>query len=630
MSLSEILPSKVSSSEKSRPGGKASEQGIVFAGLLGLAILYVCLAHFLNGFHAFWSPDSGARFGMIQNGLRHGSLLSLTSLTALTYDGAASDPAGRLHPLHNYLFAGPKGLTITFPPLFPWLCGLAYRAWGFGGLLVAPLLSGVAAVWVTYKTAERLGLRCRAALPLVMGLATPLVIYSVVFWDHSLIMLMAAGTGYCLLRAQDREERDGRRLLFAALASALLGAGLWVQELFLFLFAAVLLASLPWGKTKSGRRLLLGLTASFSLFLVLWLVGNQALYGFWGGAHLMTSVHFLSNVGHDHPGHIDLAHDYLGQGKGGQAGEYGTGLRQGLVPREIAGRALFQLVGSKPGNHLGSLFLILIGLIPLARLLGRRAVFVWPPLALAAAVAALGLVHDGRPQSGLFPVTPLLIPALAAPWSGGREDAGRHAGSYAWMGRVCGLFALLIFLNPVPPGLNWGSRYLLTVLPYLVLLSARALEGPWLPARGRRRGAATLGLVGLALIGISGVCQVRGFAAVRDALRDNGKLNRMAGALPTPALVTDVRWLGPQLTPSALPPMFLVDPGRDLPLLLSVLRRQGAASFTFMGTPAGGDALAQAVLRAGAPFRPVAARQEDGTQFVRFAPPPAVRLPKRK
>ncbi len=231
--------------------GINQERGFVLASLLALTVLYFCLAAYLNGYHAFWSADSGARFAAIAEWRRGGSL------TSLPYGNAAVDPAGRLHPLQFYVMHGPRGFTLMYPPLFLWLCGQAYAVFGFGGLTLFPLLFGVGTLWVTYAIAVRLGLRCRAALPLVLGLATPLPIYAVVFWDHTLIMFLAAAATYLLLTGL-----QSGRLWLAVLAGLTLGLGVWVHELFLALFAAALLervekveisnAGLEFARLKSG------------------------------------------------------------------------------------------------------------------------------------------------------------------------------------------------------------------------------------------------------------------------------------------------------------------------------------------------------------------------------------------
>src|SRR5437773_939752 len=82
-----------------------------------------------------------------------------------------------------------------------------------------------------------------------MVLATPLLLYSVVFWEHSLLMLLAAATGYFLLRAL---KNGGAR--FACAAGAAVGFGVWIHGLFLVFFAALALAAVPLIKALGGRR----------------------------------------------------------------------------------------------------------------------------------------------------------------------------------------------------------------------------------------------------------------------------------------------------------------------------------------------------------------------------------------
>lgn len=644
------------------------ERAFVLVSLAGVALLYAAVAAHFNGFHAFWSADSGARFAMIQNGLRHGSF------TALTYGNAAADPAGSLHPLQFYVMRGPRGFNVMYPPLFPWLCGQGFRLWGFGGLTPLPLAAGLGTLWVTHRTAARLGLRSARFLPLAMGLATPLVVYSVVFWDHTLLMLLAAGAGHCWLRALQSQAAESqpagskrakgkvmeiRGLGFAAASGALLGAGVWVHELFLLLFAAVFLACLPLLRGAAPRRLVLGLTSAFLLVLLLWACGNRAMYGLWAGPHLMA------NVGHNKVSAVD----------------HNAGVRDALDLRQIAARAVFQLVGSPDpaaaqpagaGGGGGTVLLLVLGAIALTARLrsvlagaqGGKAARLAPclqlALYLAAAAVAARLLRCWVPSSGLFQVTPLLAPALAASWRGGTslsvpEKDQPMTSSHsmlasvspasvfcAWMGRVCALFALLVFVNPVLPGMDWGSRYLLTVLPFLVLLAAGVLERQYrdAPAGARRAFLPVLGVV----LGVSAASQACGLAAVRNDLLYSRDLNRRAAALGAAPLATDIFWLGPELTASSPPQaQSLVRSEDDRRLFLAAQDRaapprrasqpggaagpKAGAGFTFMGTPGGLAALAQTAAGEGTPFRPVATWSGAGLVFARFAPadarPPA-------
>lgn len=551
---------------------------LFFLSLAVVAVVYVSVACAFSRYHAFWSGDSGARFAMIANWLDYGSL------TRWHYANAAVDPQGRLCALSLYAVPGPRGFFIIYGPLFPLLSGLLYRAFGFGGLLVLPVLGGLGTVGVMCAMARRLGLRCWPVLPLALGLATPLVVYSVVFWDHSLLMLLAAGTGWGMLRFAETG-----RLRFAIVSGAMLGAGVWLHDLFLMLFFAV--AVTGWGLDGSfrGLRFLRGLLAGFVPLLALWLVGNQWFYGTPVGPHLAGGAHLVSQ---------------------GQA----FSVWRLLDPTEFARRAMLQLVGMETPGPPELLLIVLLAGVAFAGHWGETARWRAPAFCAAAAVLAMVLVRPAVPSSGLFVCTPLLIPALVAPWFVSRWTVGPGGVFYAWSARVCGVFSLLVLVNPVKPGMDWGSRYLLTVLPFLALLSARALEQwrEFAPASWRRPALAGVA----ALVGLSVFCQTCGLSAVRDDLAYSRLLNQRAQALASPVLVTDVFWLGAELTPSRLSQaQFLFHTDEERRLLASALDIQKPATFAYMGSAEGLAALTPSVSR---DYAPVKVWADIGLQFAVF------------
>ena len=161
---------------------------------ISFLVLYASGAYYLSGFHAFWSLDSGARFAMICSLADGGRLLYPH------YLAADLDPIGQIHPLTFFLFHRKHDFCMMYLPLFPLLSGAAYNVFGFSGLTLLPNLCGVATIMVFGTTAGMLGLRSRLLGMLALGLATPLVVYSVVFWDHSAQMMIAALVGYWMLR----------------------------------------------------------------------------------------------------------------------------------------------------------------------------------------------------------------------------------------------------------------------------------------------------------------------------------------------------------------------------------------------------------------------------------------------
>jgi len=428
------------------------------------------------------------------------------------------------------------------------------------------------------------------------------------------------------------------------------------------------------------RRVMLTLTASFAVSLLLWLVGNHIMYGLWAGPHLAGNA-----------GHSLRPEDHVATGNA-------------LALSQLPLRAMLQLTGGGPESNRAVLLLMLLGAIPLASRAGDAARYAVPLLYVAGCILSALLLRCAVPSSGLFQVTPLLLPVLALPllrtvtslravpslrtapvtasasatppkpsaippkpsaippnpsepelWGPDTSDKEPLVMSvfYAWMGRVCGIFILLVLLSPVLPGMDWGSRYLLTVLPLLALLAARVLEGqyraeklqsyetqPQKFAQAQKvnqaqalGGARSFAFVVIGMLGLSIACQCCGLAAVRNDLAYSRELNRAAAAAAPATLVTDLYWLGPELTtstrktastrtgPVPRPTQFLVRSEDDRRLLLSRLPRD-TAGFTFMGTDAGLLDLTHDATHRAAAFHQVKAWHGAGLQLAHFAPQP--------
>jgi hypothetical protein len=541
--------------------------------LLALAMLYVIIAALLSSVGAFWSPDSGARFAMIRNWTEHGSLIHWF------YPYRNIDPTGQIHPLAYFLFHTKDGFVPQYEPLFPMICGVMYRIFGFYGLTIIPTLSGLGTVWLIYATARSLGLRSALAISWVAGLGTPILVYSVVFWDHVVMFLVTAAAMYLLLRAvQDQSER------WAAGAGAVLGLGVFIHELMLAVYLAMLLASLPLVFRRDGRRLVLGLVAGFIPLALLWMGMNWAIYGSIGGPHLDANM-------------------------GGNTSDHPFSLHTLLNPQGFADRAQEELTGI-----LGTGLMIVnthVDLLPLFALFGYGLVGYWlitsllgmtsriAPvfsviallLALAISVLAFYLIFHVHWALGLFLATPLLIPALAVLWvavphrnlqeSPRSEVLAPESLFYAWMSRATWIFLFGSILNPMLPGVDWGSRYLLPILPVMVVLAASALERQYEAARPVDRRAVMACIV--VIVGISVYSQVEGLTMIHKNMVYNRAVNQRVLALKTQAIVFSNIGLGPELTAISVPqPQFMVRTPEDGQLLLKAFRQSHVHNFTFV------------------------------------------------
>lgn len=545
---------------------------------------------------------------MIRSWVEQGQLIHIP------YPDAAQDPTGQIHPLTFFLFHRAHDFCAMYPPLFPFLSSVAYRTFGFGGLILVPLLCGLGTICVMDRIARRLRLRFRLLLLFALGLATPLLLYSVVFWDHTAQMLFAALAGFWMLRAV--QENSFRA---AAFAGTMLGLGMWVHELFLALFAAVWLASLPF--LKRWRPVPGGLLVGFILTMLVWAAFNFVVYGSFGGPHLSANV--LQNNA-DHPFSLPRILDE-------------TQFVERAI-QQIAGVAIF---GSRDAIFpLYLMFICLITVYTFIGWVGRKPARVLPLLGLAAAGLAVRLLLQARGATGgLLLATPLLIPALAVPWGVHRAEfpASVNAIFYAWLSRTCWLFILFMLINPMSPGTDWGSRYLLAVLPLLALLSVHALEQQCQQVGGRWRIMAVVNVVGV--VGLSMVCQISGLLWVRRSLAYGQTLNAQIRTISAPILVTDTD-LNAQLVDDAPPEQsrFCVRTDSDAALLSTVLRRRQPSEVAFCGNDLGATYVENALTEAGLSYtmrdaRPLwkvdRAREEGGElQFVRYVV--TVQVPRRQ
>jgi hypothetical protein len=93
-----------------------------------------------------------------------------------------------LYPFDPPFVYGTPQPTLGFPPIFPLLSVLPYRAVGDAGLYVLPLVG----LWMTLAGIAWLGARlalpplASAAAVLLTGFCSPLLAYALTFWEHSL------------------------------------------------------------------------------------------------------------------------------------------------------------------------------------------------------------------------------------------------------------------------------------------------------------------------------------------------------------------------------------------------------------------------------------------------------------
>jgi hypothetical protein len=567
------------------------QQAIVpVASILVLALLYAALAASFGRIHSFYSPDCGARWWMVRYAGPHGDV------TRLRNDNRDVDPNGLLHPLtllttknliNGYVATTPRGPAVQFPPLFPFVSRLLYLRFGRGALTLLPVASGLAALTVVWIIGRRLQLRSSMFLPAALGLATPLLLYSVLFWDHSIQILLSAIAALFLARACEEDRPE-----LAIPAGCVLGLGILFHELFFALFVGILcggifVAARHPRSRRFAIRASVAATAGFVPWLICWLISNQALYGNPRGAHLTIAANYAAS----------------------------GALAAAERPARIAGRFVNAFTGVEVfGTPFARRALPLFGFCLVVALtasrFGRRARWLCAIAWIAAACICAYWCGSTQSAEGLFEATPILIPALALPVR--RERPGPAAGSalsgrgafYSWIGIACIVFFLLVIVNPQAPGL-WGQRYLLTALPFLALLAARAIDTAWEGARSQR---VLVALGAVALLCASLWSEALGLKMVRQRCEHFAELSDVVAQTAGPAIATDHWFLFAQMTDPPAARMFQLYAGDRQPMRIpqfyDALDALHIDRFAFFGRPLGLRLLAAQGARRASPFVP--------------------------
>src|SRR4051794_14389485 len=115
---------------------------------------------------------------------------------SINYPARRLDPALEFVPFHpkQHYVDGQGRIYLQWPIFLGLLTRIPWKLLGFWGLYVVPLLAGLGTAWVSYLLALRVGIPRRIAwlaIPLV-GLATPVAQYSLLYFEHTLAALLVA------------------------------------------------------------------------------------------------------------------------------------------------------------------------------------------------------------------------------------------------------------------------------------------------------------------------------------------------------------------------------------------------------------------------------------------------------
>lgn len=412
----------------SSPGGLRTLRRSPVAAAIVLLLVYVGLS-FANNPNGYLGTDTGGKVATLQAMEARGSVDGLD----VGYWAEAWDPDGDLHGFWSTVQVdGERWVQVSTVPLVV----AARPLWDAGGYrlaLLLPMLGGLGCALAARALVRRLG----GAAPddavafWLVGLASPVLIYALDLWEHTLGLAAMAWAVVAMLAAVDDDAPIARTAAWGSLAGLLWGIGFSMRT-----------ESLLYGAVVTAALCLLTVRRRWSTAVV---AGAATAVG--------VVVGFLANSALERA----VLGDTLRAGRAsgtaeGFGAEAGTRLEEGLI-------TTFGIDGSNGGIVLG-----IVSVVALALLIRRSTRAGWEQDRIVVVLGALAIIPVllGLFSGGLGFVPGLLIASPVA-------VAGIVFG-FAGPARSVAVVGAAIVALPVVwafqflggAGPQWGGRYALT------------------------------------------------------------------------------------------------------------------------------------------------------------------------
>lgn len=508
------------------------------AGGFVAAVLLTLLSILPAGVH--WGPDAANRAIQTEN-------IRNTGRLPIAWPGAVIDPDLRFAPRggHHFQQFG-DGLFSFYAPWFSALNDLLGVRPSSRAALLLPICSTLLLLPVTGALFLSLNSDSRKLwlVPLLVVFATPILFYSLVYWEHTLAVL--AGTAALLM------QLDTARIRTLIAAGVFFGLAAVLREETYLYFAAVVVSSIV---TKQLRRpQLLALVAGFLTIAAPFAVANQFLFGHPLGVHAST---------------------------------YAAMSRQSDAFMRVAHNLFVFLFEASESWRVSLLHAVPIVMLLATSFLrasdGVTRLRVAMMLLLAGGTAAAGaaLASSSAPYEmtlyaqGLFSTVPLCVLALMEWREGDRRER------FLVLAFVTGALGCILLLNQEDVGIIWGPRHFLWTVPIVVSLSITSfarmrerLQGGW---------RALLAAAFVLVVASSAAIQFHGVTLLQRKLSFSQATLQAIDESNPQAVVTDVFWVPEDLAALYFRiPIFEVRGDRELAALMSLLDRQQVRSVVFV------------------------------------------------
>jgi 4-amino-4-deoxy-L-arabinose transferase-like glycosyltransferase len=478
----------------------------------------------------FATGDGGVKLWQVQGILQTGDLNA-----PLDYKGALYDPEHQYAPfVQPWAFEQNGRFYTEYTSPFIWATVPLYAAFSHAGLMILPWLGGlllvIMAAWLAWRVRPD---RWASLVPLIVGFSSPLSIYSLEFWEHTVGTALAVFALLGLVKALTAQ----RRWLWLLLSGAALGLGLTMRaELYVYPIAIVIGLLL----IRSAYRLPLARSLIWLAAGGLIVAGPWWLYQFmtWGSPFgprvaqnvpLLGGSEMLARLG-DTTGHNYAMLWPLT----GNAIDVLTVLLIAAAILALGLRLLRRWQQSESRLYYAGFWSLAAILVGLAIITAWR-VFNWQ--------AAIGQ----RPDDLLTTFPVILFLLLPLPLAD--RTLPRSAFDRLLLVVSITFVVLVLVISPFHGGIQWGPRFLLPIIvPLTVVIVDRLARMEQVASHAMRPGL----LIVFAALLAAGLCStLTGVRFMQDGQRASAWLGNYVENRPEQVVVTDT-WFIPQSAPYTL------------------------------------------------------------------------------
>jgi len=541
---------------------------IILAALAVLAVYAVSLS--LLPKDVFWMPDEGAKYMEMLSVHWPGEPRYVVPFPARRIDTRFEFlPHPEIFPRPSIFPGGRLYIAFQTSIIFPFVSSVPFWLFGVTGIYLMPLLSGWGTALISGALIFRLQRRWAAFAVLLVGLATPVWFYSMVFWEHTIACFLAMLAVYVVAVSPRWHVAPVLAVAVALITAVILRIEMLTVAISVFLgwgiasFAASAPPATPMRRTRARVR--------FPRWALYFLLGALTI-----GLLLLLSASLTMR-------HHKLLSLVPVRIEGGIAGLWNAPIAfvEILVHAAISeGPTISDTIAIVVAGAV-----LLCGIGAFLRSTRAEALLVLPScgVLLAFSIFLVSTTEPYRSLHGLFPAAPFLIVwpyALRHAWRtrGYAPLALTHVALFSLVIGVVAISGAYVAHGRLEVGMEWGQRYLLVLYPLLAVLTLVSLRTYHLSERPRwLKRAFTTVVAALMVTGIA--LEVRGVAMLYDTRQ---KLSTWNQALREEGpVITDSWWL-----PTAVAvlftehEMFCLPNRKSIPRWLELAAASGMTRFT--------------------------------------------------